>query len=215
MNEWNYRISYRCRRSTNAGKKCHVTLKYIEKNLAKNKTKQKTVLTADDDDPELSPLCMTRTLHLTFPFFCFTPNWVQMRTMIWRCFFLSVCFKSCFVSLSTGCVVLKSLRFCSGLSKLRLVWDLYSALLNTAAAARFFTVPLRRPHIPVELSRDRPFPHGMPVCSAQPVKGHWCSSDDHADVAASFSISRLVSGVLEDRPEQTVTTGYTESSFLE
>lgn len=39
-------------------------------------------LTADEDDPELSPLCMTRTLHLTLTFLCFTPNWVQMRTMM-------------------------------------------------------------------------------------------------------------------------------------
>lgn len=39
------------------------------------------VLTADDEEPELSPLCITRTLHLTLTFLCLTPNWVQMRTM--------------------------------------------------------------------------------------------------------------------------------------
>lgn len=32
------------------------------------------VLTADEDEPELSPLCITRTLHLTLTFLCFTPN---------------------------------------------------------------------------------------------------------------------------------------------
>ena len=46
----------------------------------------------------------------------------------------------------------------------------------------------------------------MPVSSARAVEVHWRAADDHADVAASFSISRLVSGVLEGRAEQTVTT---------
>lgn len=65
--------------------------------------------------------------------------------------------------------------------------------------------------------RTRPFLHarqGMPVSSDCTVRGHWCSSDDHADVAASFSISRLASGVLEGRAEQTVTTQYREYFFL-
>lgn len=48
------------------------------------KLKVNFVLTADEDDPELSPLCITRTLHLTLTFLCLTPNWVQMRTMMLR-----------------------------------------------------------------------------------------------------------------------------------
>lgn len=48
----------------------------------------------------------------------------------------------------------------------------------------------------------------MPVSSDRSDGSDWSSADDHADVAASISISRLVSGVLEGRAEQTVTTGH-------
>lgn len=64
--------------------------------------------------------------------------------------------------------------------------------------------------------RTRLFPRarqGMPVSSVCTMQSYWCSGDDHADVAASFSISRLVSGVLAGRAEQTVTTRYIESFF--
>lgn len=47
-----------------------------------NGKEKKVVLTAEDAEPELSPRCITRTLHLTLTFLCFTPNWVQMRTMV-------------------------------------------------------------------------------------------------------------------------------------
>lgn len=109
----------------------------------------KNVLTADDDEPELSPLCITRTLHLTLPFFCFTPNWVQMRTMmeVVRC---------CYVSLSTRAGA--EIAFCSvELCRLRSVWALLCSLLNTAAAA-----PLLSTHSPTQ--RDRAFP-GPPISS--------------------------------------------------
>lgn len=54
----------------------------LKTNSPKNFPAKNAKLTAEDDEPELSPLCMTRTLHLTLPFLCFTPNWVQMRTMM-------------------------------------------------------------------------------------------------------------------------------------
>lgn len=50
------------------------------------------------------------------------------------------------------------------------------------------------------------------MSSARSVESNWCAGDDHADVASSFSISGLVSGDLEGRTEQTVTTQYRVSS---
>lgn len=122
----------------------------LKTNSPRNFPAKNAKLTAEDEEPELSPLCITRTLHLTLPFLCFTPNWVQMRTMMGN---LAVVLR---VSLSSG-LVLKSLRSLAPLA-FRAVWALLGSPLNTRAAAppSFPTSRSIRPRGVTELSPDPP-----------------------------------------------------------
>lgn len=103
------------------------------------KKQSKNVLTADDE-PELSPLCITRTLHLTLTFLCLTPNWVQMRTMVSGRKFLWATSRCPGAEIAPVCWAM-----------LRPVWGLLGSLLNSTAAA-----PLLHTHSPTH--RDRAFP---------------------------------------------------------
>lgn len=129
----------------------------------------KLVLTADEEDPELSPRCITRTLHLTLTFLCLTPNWVQMRTMF-AAQKAEVCWVFLFVWATCRCpvaLVLKSLRF-----SLFARWapSCFSSALLSVKYRLGSSSTIRSPTHAAWTSfpRDRLFPHarqGMPVSS--------------------------------------------------